>query len=194
METPLCKLGFLYRTDKVPQLRHSYTPVYYELLKDKRDSIKKVLEIGIGTIWSMKHVEDYTVGASHKMWRDFFPNAMIYGIDIDPKVIFQEERIHTYLMDSTKEQNIKKLINEIGSDQDLVIDDGPHGTRTQLNLARCLIPLLTGDFIYIVEDSRNPDAIKENLEFLFPDKYEVEVKKLPAQGMKDDNLVIVRPR
>jgi len=194
METPLCKLGLKYRTDKCPQLRHSYTPVYYELLKDKRDSVKKVLEIGIGTIWSMKHVEEYTVGASHMMWRDFFPNAMIYGIDIDPKVIFQEERIKTFLMDSTKPRGIRKLIRKTGSDLDLVIDDGPHGTRTQLKLAQTLLPLLTGDFIYIIEDSRNPDALKENIEFLFPDKYEVEVKKLPAQGMKDDNLVIVRPK
>lgn len=192
METPLCKLGLKYRTDKCPQLRHSYTPVYYELLKDKRESIKKVLEIGIGTIWSMKHIKDYTVGASHKMWRDFFPNAQIYGIDIDPKVIFQEERIETYLMDSTNEQNIKELIDRIGSDQDLVVDDGPHGTRTQLNLAKTLLPLLTGDFIYIIEDSRNPDALKENLDFLF--EYSVEVLKLPAKGMKDDNLVIVRPK
>lgn len=187
--TPLCEIAFKYRTDKCPQLRHSYTPVYYELFKDRIESIKKVLEIGIGTIWSMKHVDNYTVGASHKMWRDFFPNAMVYGIDNDPKVIFQEDRITTFLMDSTRERNIKKLIKEIGSDQDIVIDDGPHGTRTQLNLAKALLPLLTGDFIYIIEDSRNPDALKDNLP-----EYNVEVLKLPAKGMSDDNLVIVRPK
>jgi len=187
--TPLCELGLKYRTDKCPQLRHSYTPVYYKLFKDKKDSVKKVLEIGIGTIWSMKHIEDYTVGASHKMWRDFFPNAQIYGIDIDPKVIFQEERIETYLMDSTKPRNIRRLIRKIGSDLDIVIDDGPHGTRTQLNLAKTLLPLLTGNFIYIIEDSRNPEALRDNLT-----EYNVEVLRLPAQGMKDDNLVIVRPK
>jgi hypothetical protein len=187
--TPLCEIAFKYRTDKCPQLRHSYTPVYYELFKDKKDSVKKVLEIGIGTIWSMKHITDYTVGASHKMWRDFFPNAQIYGIDIDPKVIFQEERIKTFLMDSTRERNIKKLIEEIGSDQNIVIDDGPHGTRTQLNLAKALLPLLTGDFIYIIEDSRNPEVLRDNLP-----EYNVEVKRLPGKGMRDDNLVIVRPK
>lgn len=187
--TPLCELGLKYRTDKCPQLRHSYTPVYYNLFKDKKDSVKKLLEIGIGTIWSMKHIEDYTVGASHKMWRDFFPNAQIYGIDIDPKVIFQEERIETYLMDSTKGRNIRHLIRKIGSDLDIVIDDGPHGTRTQLILAKTLLPLLTGDFIYIIEDSRNPEALRDNLT-----EYNVEVLRLPALGMRDDNLVIVRPK
>jgi hypothetical protein len=187
--TPLCEIALKYRTDKCPQLRHSYTPVYYELFKDKKDSVKKLLEIGIGTIWSMKHIEDYTVGASHKMWKDFFLNAKIYGIDIDPKVIFQEDRIETFLMDSTKERNIKRLIRKIGSDLDIVIDDGPHGTRTQLNLAKVLLPLLTGNFIYIIEDSRNPDAIKDNLP-----EYNVEVLKLPGKGMRDDNLVIVRPK
>jgi len=46
--TPLCDIAFKYGTDKCPQLGHSYTPFYYDLLKDKRETIKKVLEFGIG--------------------------------------------------------------------------------------------------------------------------------------------------
>ena len=65
-ETPLCKLALKYRSDKCPKRgKHTYTPYYYDLLKNKKRSTKKVLEIGIGK------------GASLKMWRDFFPNAKI---------------------------------------------------------------------------------------------------------------------
>lgn len=45
--TPLCELAKKYGTDKCSDV-HNYTPVYYELLKDK--NFKKVLELGIGSI------------------------------------------------------------------------------------------------------------------------------------------------
>jgi len=40
-ETPLCKLAFEYKTDKCPKIKHVYTPFYYELLKDRKNTIKK---------------------------------------------------------------------------------------------------------------------------------------------------------
>ena len=76
MITPLCKIAFKYGTDKCPQVGHNYTPFYYELLKDKRKTVKKVLEIGIGSPETMpggpKH---YQKGASLLMWRDFLQHS-----------------------------------------------------------------------------------------------------------------------
>ena len=46
--TKLCKLAYKYGTDKCPQIHHSYTPFYYELLNPKRNEIKKFVELGIG--------------------------------------------------------------------------------------------------------------------------------------------------
>ena len=81
----LSELAFKYGTDKCPQLNHAYTPFYYELLKDKRQSIKKVLEMGIGNRELQKKYFPHCVtGASLFMWKDFFPNAQIYGADNDP--------------------------------------------------------------------------------------------------------------
>src|SRR4030042_54082 len=71
--TPLCDIARKYGTDKSPYITdrvwgHSYTPVYYEMFKDKTDSIKKVLEIGVGAKSSMppkvRHLPHYVVGAS----------------------------------------------------------------------------------------------------------------------------------
>lgn len=42
--TELCELAYKYGTDKCPQIKHFYTPYYYKLFKDRRLSVKKVLE------------------------------------------------------------------------------------------------------------------------------------------------------
>ena len=113
----LSKLAFKYGTDKTPEIKHPYTPFYYELLKDKRKTIKTVLELGIGTYDTMQHVRvvydprlkrDYHRGASLKMWRDFFPNAQIYGADISKEAMFKGKRITTLLCDETKKEDLEK--------------------------------------------------------------------------------------
>jgi len=185
--TPLCELGFKHRTDKCPQLFHTYTPFYYNLLKERKDSIKKVLELGIGTLTTMKHISDYNPGASHRMWRDFFPNAQIYGADIDPNVIFQEDRITTFLVDTTKEEDLKELIKKTGSDIDLVIDDGPHNALYQMQTARTLMPLLDKNVTYIIEDVRSTRYIRDRMK-----EYNVEIIRLERSVSKDNNLVIIR--
>lgn len=154
--TPLCQLAYQYGTDKCPQIKHTYTPFYFELLKDQRESIKKVLEIGVGDNKSMKHVVklkgSYLPGASLYMWRDFFPKAQIYGADFLPEVLFEDERIKTYLCDETKLADLLHLIKSTGADIDLFIDDGSHRFEDQIFTAQTLMPLLKKDVTYIIED------------------------------------------
>lgn len=180
IETKLCKLAYKYGTDKCPRIKHNYTPYYYDLLKDKK--IKKVLEMGIGNYPDMKHVDScydprlkrtYIRGASLKMWRDFFPEAMIYGADNLPETIFEDERIKTFLCDETKEEDIKNLIKQTGRDIDLFIDDGSHKANHQLYLARTILPLLDKNVIYIIEDVGRPDWLVANLP-----EYKCEVPRL----------------
>ena len=154
--TELCQLAYTYGTDKCPQVEHTYTPFYFELLKDKRQTIKKVLEIGVGHHEDMKHVVklkgSYLLGASLYMWRDFFPNAQIYGADIRPESMFEAERIKTYVCDQSKKEDLVRLIEHIGSDIDLVIDDGSHRREHQISTCLTLMPLLKKDVIYVIED------------------------------------------
>ncbi len=160
-ETELCNVAFRYGTDKCPQLKHTYTPFYYELWKDKRDKIKKVLEIGVGHYRGMRHVEtiydsglkrQYHRGASLYMWRDFFPNAEIYGADIRPETIFEDERITTYLCDERKKEDLVQLIENTGPDIDLFIDDASHHLNDQIFACQTLMPLLKNDVTYVIED------------------------------------------
>lgn len=159
--TPLCKIAYKYGTDKCPQLKHSYTPFYYELWKNKRKKIKKVLEIGIGHFKGMQQIEiiyDPGLkrflhrGASLYMWRDFFPSAQIFGADIRPETIFQDTRIKTFLCDERKKEDLVKLIENTGSDIDFVVDDSSHKLSDQIFACQTLMPLLNKGVTYIVED------------------------------------------
>lgn len=185
MKTELCELAYKYGCDKCPEIGHSYTPIYYNLFKDKKESFKKILEIGIGSAVSMDWTPGhYCTGASLRMWRDFFSNAWIYGVDTNVSTIFQDDRITTFLYNSTKGTHMKKLLKIIGKDFDLVIDDGNHRTIAQLRTFGILMPMLKKDVVYIIEDSKNPEIIKEKLS-----DYNCEVFK--NDNHKQDTLVII---
>src|SRR5512135_1095771 len=98
-ETPLCEIAYKHGVDRCKQICHNYTPYYWELLKDKRESVKKVVELGVGSLSVMSSNPPwYKVGGGLYMWREFFPNAMIYGADIDPDaMVVGEDRIETFV-------------------------------------------------------------------------------------------------
>lgn len=187
----LSELAFKYGTDKCPQLNHAYTPFYYELLKDKRQSIKKVLEMGIGNgNHSRKYFPHAVTGASLFMWRDFFPNAQIYGADNDPGTMFTSERIETFLCDETKKEDLENLIKKTGSDIDLFIDDGLHSSYDQAFLCKTLMPLFKKDVIYIIEDIRLPGKLSRYLA-----EYVCYFPKLPPKERlkgSGDRMIIVK--
>ncbi len=195
MITPLCKIAYRYGTDKCPQLKHSYTPFYYELLSDKRHAVKKVLEMGIGYMPGMPEKtiifdpglqRTYYRGASLYMWRDFFPNAQIYGADVHPETLFEDNRIKTYLCDETKTDDIVELIKKTGPDIDLFVDDGNHNKRRQIFLCKTALPLLKKDVIYIIEDVRFPEEIVNALP-----EYDCQISQFPPK-LIDDRFIVVR--
>lgn len=182
---PLSKLALKYLTDKCPQIKHPFTPFYFELLKDKRKSIRKVLEIGIGNLDDTLKRRPYRSGASLLMWRDFFPNALIYGIDILPYALYEDVRIRSFICNQTNKDDLQKLINKIGSDIDLIVDDGSHKTKNQIFSCLSLMPIVHSDVIYIIEDVTAPETVVTALSM-----YNCRIPKLKRR-FRDDNLVIV---
>lgn len=174
MVTTLCKLAFKYGSDKCPRIKHSYTPLYYRLLKDKRRKIKKVLEMGIG------------YAASLHMWHDFFPNAQIFGADNNPEALLESDRIKTFFCDERKKEDIVELIKNTGSDIDLFIDDGNHNSRRQAFLAKILMSQFQKDVVYIIEDVYYPNSIINALS-----EYDCQVFQFSPK-FRDDRLIIVK--
>jgi hypothetical protein len=196
-ETPLCKLAYKYGTDKCPKLGHTYTPYYYKLFKNRRGKVRKVAEMGVGRYYDYrgKPISDrlprYKPGASLRMWRDFFPNATIYGADIVEEVLFSESRIKTKYCDERKGSHIKRWIKSIGKDIDIFIDDGIHIVDRQVYLAQVVMKLVDKDIIYIIEDVKYPKAVLAELE-----DFDCKLAKLRSPivhwRITQNNLVVVK--
>ena len=145
---PLTKLANLYSTDKAPWC-HNYTPLYHYLLNQIRQTARKVLEIGVFD------------GASVKMWHDYFPNAIVWGIDIhDHHCINPEQhpRIRFTLGDATstsiRERIWREVIEAEPKEQglDLIVDDGSHYPAEVRTAYFSFFPLLREGAYYIIED------------------------------------------
>jgi len=158
--TRLSQLAMKYGSDKCPQIHHFYTEYYSGIFKDKEQKVKKVLEIGVGYPECMTHSPNYQIGASLYMWQEYFPQAQIYGIDILPDLVFKDDRIETFLCNQTDKPALMQLIRQIGSDIDLVIDDGSHLPEDQVFTCLTLMPLLQSQVIYIIEDVRDKEITK----------------------------------
>lgn len=190
IETELCKLAYKYGSDKCPKVKHDYTPYYYELFKDMRSSVKGLLEIGIGdkNQWGMRHVpKHYQVGASLRMWRDFFPNAMIYGMDMDPNCMFEDERIKTFLRVQSRYTDLYKVVKQTGPYLDIVIDDGSHYTSDQIFTCKTMMKLLTKKVIYVIEDVLETKQVLKELSM-----YKTEVIRFGDDHSRDNNLIVVK--
>ena len=172
------KLGIKYSTDKIG--KHNYLPVYYDLFKDRRNEVKKVLEIGVAE------------GAGLFMFRDFFRNAMIYGAEIDEKRVFKEDRIEVIKCDQSSLKDIKNVVELILSRDpfqgpiDLIIDDGSHKSSDQVFTCLSIAKRLLGKqyLTYVIEDVSEPEIVN-----LLKENYDAELIKCGERY--DDNLVVV---
>lgn len=151
--TELCEIALKYATDKAI----FYTPLYHELLKDRRDA-RKILEFGIGYPDTMLHtigrigLKNYTTGASLYMWREYFPQAEIYALDNKPEIFVHDARIHSFYCDQTSDESFRQVTPKIGRDFDLIVEDGSHVLEDQIRSVNMLLPLVKAGGLYIMED------------------------------------------
>ena len=115
-----------------PWRSHNYADFYSLIFGLRRTDVKSVIECGLGTnnptLKSSMGVNGKP-GASLRMWKDYFPNASIFGCDIDRDVLFSEERIKTFHCDQTSAKSIRNFLKnaDISVDSvDIIIDDGLH--------------------------------------------------------------------
>ena len=125
---------------KITKWKH-YFPVYEKHFGPIRNKPIKILEIGVLN------------GGSLEMWRYYFPEATIVGIDIDPNCKqHEQEGINIRVGDQTDEKFLQSLIDEFG-DFDLIIDDGSHHVNHVNKTFQFLFSKLANDGIYFIEDT-----------------------------------------
>ena len=135
---------------------HDYHVAYAGLLSGKRHEELRLLEIGLGTnnVLVLSNMgADGTPGASLRAFRDWAPEARVYGADIDENILFTEERIATYHVDQTSTDSLASLAEVLPEKQfDLIVDDGLHSPWANVNTLNFALPLLAPGGAFVVED------------------------------------------
>ncbi len=119
-----------------------YLPVYDRFFGHYRGSDVRMLEIGV------------SMGGSLDMWRRYFgPNAMIFGIDIDPECADRVDPPNQVRIGSQADPKfLNRVIAEMGA-PDIVLDDGSHVASHQLASFRALWPHVKDGGFYVIEDT-----------------------------------------
>jgi hypothetical protein len=199
--TELCTIMAEEGSDKsdISSRHHNYTIEYDLLFKDKRDKIRTVFEVGLGTNYTdvkSSMGPNGIPGASLRGWKRYFKNANIYGADIDKRILFTEDRIKTYYVDQTNKNSIDELwkIEELSTLFDIIIDDGLHEINANLTFLENSLHKLKQDGIYIIEDivftmvaeyKSRLDELKQKINF------DYSVKILDHHTNKSDNCLII---
>jgi len=135
-ELSLLALG---KTDKAMD-GHGFTELYEQIFYPLKDSPIKIFEIGI------------LDGGSLILWRDYFPNAKIYGIDVFDRSNLDSERIKTFVANQANRDQMDAFIDKYGGDFDIILDDGGHKMeQQQISLGHLFKYVKPGGY-YIIED------------------------------------------
>lgn len=132
----LDEIALQYGTDKSSAV-HNYTRHYEKYFRAFRDQPINLLEIGVQT------------GASLRMWKEYFPNAQIYGLDYYDCEPFLEERISMF---QGQQADVKVLEEVAKIPFDVIIDDGSHKNVDVLISFEYLFPRMKVGGIYVIED------------------------------------------
>ena len=120
---------------------HHYIPLYDRYFGRYKGQPVRFLEIGVSE------------GGSLQIWRKYFgPQAVIFGIDIDPKCARLNGKSAQVRIGSQDDPKfLADVIKEMGG-VDIVLDDGSHQMPHIRTALLELFPKVAADGIYVIED------------------------------------------
>jgi len=140
---------------------HGFAHTYARALESTRMTTKRVLEFGV------------YMGASIKMWQEYFPNAEIVGVDWFAGLLGHGERFkdaHKFyddwqagkhgqriqLIEANQglTEDLQRVVSTLrnGAAFDLIVDDASHKNKDQQQTFGHMFPLLRPGGIYVLED------------------------------------------
>lgn len=137
------EIGRLFKEHKG---RHAYKWVHYFDCYERhfarfRNTPVRMLEIGVSQ------------GGSLQVWRDYFgPDAIIFGIDINPDCRERVEHPNQVRIGSQDDPELLRAIVKDMGGLDIVLDDGSHFAHHQRASFKTLFPLLGYGGTYAIED------------------------------------------
>lgn len=181
---------------------HNYTTVYSALFGGLWNRPLVLVELGLGSN-NLDVPSNMGVfgapGASLRAWRELFPNARVFGADVDHRILFEENRIKTFYCDQLNPSSIHNLWlqPELQNGADIIIEDGLHTFEANVSFLENSLSYLRPEGIYIVEDILDSDVERwyERLETMYSRKYanyEFAVVVLPFGKRDSNNMLVVR--
>ncbi len=154
--------------------KHGYTEVYDELFKELPPPVK-MLEIGV--------MDPRFPGASVKMWKEYFPDLLFVGLDINKDAeSLRESGTIIYIGDQNSKEDLLNLLIITGGDYDIIIDDGSHVEEHILTSFTHLFPAVKHGGYYIIEDLHASQAQKYKLIREIVSLYDFKESGLRCEG------------
>lgn len=117
-----------------------FTKHYDKLFSQYRNDKFNLLEIGVFN------------GQSMRMWERYFPNAEIFGIDIDDACLdMGSDRSHIYIMNQSNKEELGALCDYAG-EFFIACDDGSHAYKDMIASFDVVYPYVKKGGFYIIED------------------------------------------
>ena len=88
--------------------------IYEQYMESSRLEVKRVLEIGARE------------GRSLRLWRDYFPNAQIFAIDIAEYKQAELDWIKVFRGSQEDTAVLGEIVKQAGGKFDMIVDDGSH--------------------------------------------------------------------
>ena len=158
---------------------HAYiSDVYEELLKPYRESAKVILEIGAYD------------GGSLYMWKEYFKQAQVIGIEIAKRVDIKDSRIKQIIANGYDPDTLRSLPSEI----DIAIDDGPHSLISQKKFIDIYFNLIKPDGLLIIEDiaEANVNELVNHIPTSHKDRYVLHDLRDQRGGRWDNIILVIR--
>jgi len=171
-----------YNTDKD---KHNYLQAYDKLFYEYRDKKINLLEVGVRE------------GGSLLLWKDYFSNGTIYGMDNNPEITLVKD-IYRYRLnrnifrsDSRRKKEVDKQLRDLKFD--IIIDDGDHRFGAQLKTYMNLKHRLKENGIYIIEDVKPTLRSFRKFEYFKFNNIDCRIyKNKIIQNTEDSNLMVWR--
>lgn len=162
---------------------HCYGPAYDQIFElfDTNAELN-ILEIGVQK------------GGSLVAWKEYFPNASIYGIDIEDQVLDEYRRADfNYLIADIKSDESKQWLKE--KTFDIIIDDGSHKPYDIMYVVDNFLKNLNQNGFMILEDCWNPEQWISFVKDLVPAGHEISTYDARhVRNNIDDYLIVINKK
>lgn len=154
-ENFLEELAIKYRPSK---RGHDYIRHFWRHFGERRLEVKKFVEIGLADQPQEKRPD------SLMMWEEFFPNAEIWGVDINPECRrFEGGRRKILIGDQKNHDFLRSIITATGGEIDIIVDDGEHTPHAILTSFTWLFGALSDHGVYVIEDIAHQRRVQQFL-------------------------------